>query len=402
MPNPTSFQTIIPHLAAISGSEHCSSDRSSLVVAPESTDEVSKILSFANEARIMVNPVGGGTKQAWGSVSNALLLLKTRRLNKVQEHAWQDMTCTVAAGCTWAAMQDVLGQHGQFVALDPLWPDKATIGGIAATNDSGSLRLKYGSLRDLVIGMTVVLADGTIARSGGKVVKNVAGYDLHKLMIGAFGTLGILTEITFRLHSIPLHTQTLTYGCENPEPLGQFLMKVLDSQFSSQALQLRSDKKQFYVDLQLSSFPEVISEQTGSLALIAAALGLSETGAERSVWRARQELFGQQESIVIKATVFPDQIASLALAIHGLGGVSVTQASGIMTANIPAVASPSLLTLRQRVELSGGSLTILESSPAVDEDPWGSPGDSFALMREIKQRFDRNRILNPSRFIGGI
>ncbi len=104
----------------------------------------------------------------------------------------------------WSNMQSSLAKPGQFVALDPLWPDRATIGGIVATNDSGSLRLRYGSLRDLIIGMTIVLADGTIARSGGKVVKNVAGYDLHKLMTGAFGTLGIITEVCFRP---PLHSQ---------------------------------------------------------------------------------------------------------------------------------------------------------------------------------------------------
>jgi glycolate oxidase FAD binding subunit len=114
-------------------------------------------------------------------------------------------------------MQQSLAKHGQFVALDPLSPDRATIGGIAATNDSGSLRLRYGSLRDLIIGMTIVLADGTIARSGGKVVKNVAGYDLHKLMIGAFGTLGIITEITFHLHSIP-KLYYLFLRCRSPWP----------------------------------------------------------------------------------------------------------------------------------------------------------------------------------------
>src|ERR1700733_8207796 len=116
----------------------------------------------------------------------------------------------VEAGCTWASLQSTLGQHGQFVALDPLWPERATVGGIVATNDGGSLRLKYGSLRDLIIGMTVVLADGTIAKTGGKVVKNVAGYDLHKLMTGSFGTLGIITEINFRLH--PVETSVRTWS----------------------------------------------------------------------------------------------------------------------------------------------------------------------------------------------
>ena len=148
------------------------------------------------------------------------------RLNALQEHTWQDMTCSVEAGCTWASLQSALAQHGQFVALDPLWPEQATVGGIVATNDSGALRLKYGGLRDLVIGMTIVLADGTIAKTGGKVVKNVAGYDLHKLMIGAFGTLGVVTSVNFRLHSTPQCAQSFSVLAANAEPLGKLMLKA--------------------------------------------------------------------------------------------------------------------------------------------------------------------------------
>ena len=110
------------------------------------------------------------------------------------EHAWADLTVTVEAGCTIAELQRTLAQHGQRLAMDPLWPERATIGGILATNDSGALRLGYGSLRDLIIGITLALADGTVASSGGKVVKNVAGYDLPKLATGSLGTLGVITQ----------------------------------------------------------------------------------------------------------------------------------------------------------------------------------------------------------------
>ena len=156
---------------------------------------------------------GGGTKQGWGYPVAPALVLEMQRLNVLREHTWQDMTCTVEAGCTWAALQSGLAEHGQYVALDPLWPEQATVGGIVATNDSGALRLKYGGLRDLIIGMTIVLADGTIARTGGKVVKNVAGYDLHKLMIGAFGTLGVITSVNFRLHPLPADARTWSFAC---------------------------------------------------------------------------------------------------------------------------------------------------------------------------------------------
>ena len=152
------------------------------------------VLRFAHENGLAVTPTGGGTKLEWGNPVEPAIQLSLERMHRLHEHAWQDMTCTVEAGLPWKAMQAELARHGQMVALDPLWPDRATVGGIVATNDSGALRLKYGGLRDLIIGMTIVLADGTIARTGGKVVKNVAGYDLHKLMTGSFGTLGVIAR----------------------------------------------------------------------------------------------------------------------------------------------------------------------------------------------------------------
>src|SRR5207302_4207274 len=138
-----------------------------------------------------VIPLCGCTKLSWGNPpSRASLLRSTARLNRVLEHAWADLTVTIGAGCTIQTLQQTLAQHGQCLALDPLWPEKATVGGILSTNDSGALRLRFGALRDLIIGVTIALPDGTLASSGGKVVKNVAGYDLPKLATGALGTLG--------------------------------------------------------------------------------------------------------------------------------------------------------------------------------------------------------------------
>jgi glycolate oxidase FAD binding subunit len=178
--------------ASIACPEHASvleGARQAIRVSPADLRQIAEILRVANANRLAVMPAGGGTKLAWGNAVAPDIELSMKRLSAVREHAWQDMTCTVEAGCTWNAMQERLRVHGQMVALDPLWPDRATVGGVAACNESGALRLKYGSLRDLIIGMTMVLADGTIARSGGKVVKNVAGYDMHKLFTGSFGTL---------------------------------------------------------------------------------------------------------------------------------------------------------------------------------------------------------------------
>jgi glycolate oxidase FAD binding subunit len=402
MSNSTSLQTFADDLAAISGPQHLRVDENTFDLAPANTEEIAAVLRYTNRNSITVAPWGSGTKQHWGNPIHPSLILHTHRLNSVREHTWQDMTCTVEAGCTWSSMQHSLARHGQFVALDPLWPDRATIGGIAATNDSGSLRLKYGSLRDLIIGMTIVLADGTIARSGGKVVKNVAGYDLHKLMTGAFGTLGIITEITFRLHSIPRHVQSFTIPSSNAEILGQLLIKILDSHLSTQSLQLRSTRAGFNLDVRLATLPEVIRDQAISLSKLAASVSLEASNADSNVWNARQEHFDQTEHLIVKATMLPSNISPIAETIRTLGGTSVTQAMGIMTASIPGSASSQLEHLRQKLEANGGSLTVLQH-PA-DAAPVAStmPSDTIPLMRELKHRFDPNRILNPGRFLGGI
>jgi len=171
------------------------------------------------------------------------------------------MTCTVQAGCTWAALQSQLGKHGQFVALDPLWPDRATVGGVVASNDSGVLRTRYGGLRDLLIGITVVLADGTIAKSGGKVVKNVAGYDLPKLFCGSFGTLAFIADVTFRLHSLPPHTQTFSVTATSAAALQGIMLEIMDRHFSLQSIQLRTVNKAVALDLRLMAMESVISSQ---------------------------------------------------------------------------------------------------------------------------------------------
>jgi len=402
MSDSTSLPTFADDLAAISGPEHLRVDEKAFSIAPANTEEIAAVLRYANRNSITVAPWGSGTKQHWGNQIHPSLILHTHRLATVREHTWQDMTCTVDAGCTWSSMQHSLAGHGQFVALDPLWPDRATIGGIAATNDSGSLRLKYGSLRDLIIGMTIVLADGTIARSGGKVVKNVAGYDLHKLMTGAFGTLGIITEITFRLHSIPRHVQSFTIPSPDVGSLGRLLMKILDSHLSTQSLQLRSTNSGFALNVRLATLPEVIRDQTISLAKLAESVQLEAADADSNVWNARQEHFDQTEHLVVKATMLPSNISPIAETIRTLGGTSVTQATGIMAASIPAPASSQLEHLRQKLEANGGSLTVLQHPAHATPVASTMPSDTLPIMRELKHRFDPNRILNPGRFVGGI
>src|SRR5258708_22272365 len=209
-----------------------------LVVEPGTEGELAEILRLSSEAGVVVTPRGGGTKLEWGnSPARAGLILSTARMNEIIEHAWADLTVTVQAGCTIQRLQETLAQHGQRLALDPLWPEKATVGGVLSTNDSGALRLRFGALRDLIIGVTIALADGTLASSGGKVVKNVAGYDLPKLVTGALGTLGVITRAVFRVHPLPRNTRSFSVSAADAEVTQRFVLAVQDSKLAHTFLQ---------------------------------------------------------------------------------------------------------------------------------------------------------------------
>jgi glycolate oxidase FAD binding subunit len=387
-------------LAAIVGPQHVRAVEGAVGVAPGTTDEVAAVLRFAHTNQLAVTALGGGTKRGWGYPVAPALMLEMHRLNRLREHTWQDMTCTVEAGCRWADMQSGLAQHGQFVALDPLWPDRATVGGIVATNDSGALRLRYGGLRDLIIGMTIVLADGTIAHTGGKVVKNVAGYDLHKLMIGAFGTLGVVTSVNFRLHSMARSSKSFTVSAGSVEALGRLMLALLHAQLSTVAIQLRGGADGFDLDIQLASLPEVLETQTGALEKLSQGEGLVFRESTEEVWGARQQVLNSD--LVCKGTMLPTEVARFAARVRGLGGESVTQGTGIMFAGFSVGAGEGIVQLRREMEEGGGSLMVLKQTAEMGMDCWGTLPDSVTLMREVKRQFDPEKILNPGRFLGKI
>jgi glycolate oxidase FAD binding subunit len=370
-----------------------------ITASPQTTEEVAVVARYANERKLAIEVLGAGTKQTWGNQVRADILLDTTKLAGVTAHSWQDLTATVAAGTPWAAMQRSLAKHNQQVALDPLWPETATVGGIIATNDSGALRLKYGSLRDLIIGMTIVLADGTIAKSGGKVVKNVAGYDLHKLMTGAFGTLGVITEVTFRLHPMPSQTRVWTVTSADAEPLGKLLMLVLDSKLSTQAMQLRAGAAGYALDVELATLPESMTIQLAVLDQFGQRLGLASVASPLNVFKAREQLFAAEGGVIIKATMLPSVIAKLCAEVVQLGGTAVAQAAGILFARFDG--DEVLSGLERTVKAAGdGSITVLRAlQPSVAS--WGTEKAS-PLSVEIKRQFDPNRILNPGRFLDGI
>lgn len=391
------------HAVSVCGAPFVLRDETGISVAPESAAQVSAVLRFCDAHRLPVTIEGAGTKQAWLNGAPAAVRLRTSRLSAVLEHSWQDMTCTVQAGCPWDALQAVLGQHGQFVALDPLWRSRSTVGGIIAANDSGALRLRYGGLRDLLIGMTVVLADGTVARSGGKVVKNVAGYDLPKLMCGSFGTLACITEVTLRLHATARHTANYTVEAAAVQPVRDVMLKVLHSTLSTQSMQLRGSAGGYALDIRLAASADVLSEQTEVLASLASSAGAALASADASLWTAREDLFAASgQSLVFKASVLPTQTADVVQAIVEHSGTAVAQATGLITGRVPMESADALLKLRAQVESVAGSLVLLGIPAGIAFERWGRLPASLPLMRAVKCQFDPHNILNPQRFLGAI
>jgi glycolate oxidase FAD binding subunit len=384
------------------------------VAEPASERELAAVLSCANEAEIAVIPRGGATKLTWGNPpKRAGLILSSARLNRILEHAWADLTVTVEAGCTLQALQEKLAQHGQRLALDGLWPEHATIGGALSTNDSGALRLRFGALRDLIIGVTIALADGTLASSGGKVVKNVAGYDLPKLTTGAFGTLGVITRAIFRLHPLPSGRRTISFSAASVDEMQRHILAIQDSKLAHTALQIRGDSEgRFAADILFEATEAGLAAQESQLVTLIGGSALQQSA--ESVWSAKQNLWAPPpvNAVIAKLGVLPYAIATT---IHSVKRITdprnlhfqyVVQATGIGTLRLEGDAKafkPAIEQIRAELESSRASLVVLHQPLGLEQvDAWGSPGDAISLMRAVKCQLDPKSILNPGRFVGGI
>jgi glycolate oxidase FAD binding subunit len=390
-----------------------------LVVAPSSEQQLAQILKSANESGLGVIPRGGGTKLTWGNPpQRADVVLSTARLNAIVEHAHSDLTVTVEAGCTLAQLAETLAKQNQRLALDTLWPSRATVGGILSTNDSGALRLRFGSLRDLVIGITLALPAGTLAKSGGKVVKNVAGYDLPKLVTGALGTLGVITQATFRLHPAPKESRTVLCLARDAREAQRLVLAIQDSKLAHSALQVRfAESMQAQIDVLFEATEAGCAAQTEQLKKILAATGATAIASTSDVWNGRQELYSQaianrDSAALVKLSVVPTQIAEICETVAKLSSANrvrfntVFSAIGIGTiqfTSAPADLAAILQSLRAKAESLGGSLVIGHRPDAMPQvEAWGNAGDALQLMRAIKQQFDPKATLNPGRFVGGI
>ena len=384
-----------------------------LLVEPATEQELAAALRLANDAGLSVIPRGGGTKLGWGNPpARADLILSTSQLDKIIEHPWADLTVSVEAGCTIEKLQATLAQHGQRLALDALWPARATIGGVLSSNDSGALRLRFGALRELIIGVTLALSDGTLPSSGGKVVKNVAGYDLQKLATGALGTLGVITHAVFRVHPLPKSSKTFSISTQIFEESQRVLNAVQDSKLAHTALHVRAASDALpLVDVLFEGTEDGLAAQEAQLKKLLAPNALSDSPS--AVWSAREDLWKNSDSAAIaKLSVLPAEISQTLKNIQRLGTQysarwrTIVEAFGIGWLRLdgsPENLHSVLQELRAQLERESGSLMLLHRPPAMPRfDAWGNAGDALPLMRAVKHQLDPKSTLNPGRFVGGI
>ena len=395
------------------------------VVYPSITQELAHVMSHSHDNSWSVLPCGSGSKLGWGGVSKDIdLVVSTERLNRIIEHAVGDLTVTVEAGVKFTDLQNVLTKTNQFLPLEPAYPQDATIGGIVATADSGSLRHRYGGIRDMLLGLSFVRSDGQIAKAGGRVVKNVAGYDLMKLFTGSYGTLGIITEVTLRVYPVPEASGTVVLTGE-AEAIASATKTLLASALSPTAVDLLSTQLVSQLSrgqgigliVRFQSVSESVKEQSSRLLEVGQQLGLSGTfyteADEVKLWQQLPEQIWestQPPAITCKIGVLPTgAVATLTkldtlTSSSGLGLIHAGSGLGLLRLD-PTVTTPqTLLELRRYCQDQSGFLSVLEAPISLKQqlDVWGYNGNALEIMRQIKQQFDPKNLLSPSRFVGGI
>ena len=397
-----------------------------LVVEPGNEEEVAAVLALTDKEGLRVLIRGGGTQLSLGSPpTGADILLSTARLNQIIEHVPQDLTVTVEAGLPLATLQETLGKANQWLALDPDLDPAATIGGIIATNATGPRRLRYGGMRDQIIGVRVVLADGTIAKGGGKVVKNVAGYDLPKLFTSSLGTLGVIVSATFRLYPLPVASRTVYLPASALTPLCDLSLQIIGSTLVATAINIvgnTSQRDTYEMAVRFETSPEAAEDQAATFVKMATSKSgdalqtprILKDEAEAQTWsqmlQHKDSPDGAHQQLTLKASLLPTEIARWltnleqicqreqlwagwqAYAGHGLVFVDLAGDETALKTVVPE--------LRQLAMEHRGSLVVTEAAPqlAAQLDIWG-PVSGVEVMRNLKARFDPHNTLNSGRFV---
>ena len=365
---------------------------------PASAQAMAGLLAEGRRAR----PVGAGTKLSWGNVGPPPEVeLSTARLDAVVEHNHGDLTAVLQAGVPPRRAQEVFARAGQRLSLDP--PDgdgHSTIGGIVATGDSGPLRHRYGAVRDLILGVQVALSDGTVARAGSKVIKNVAGYDLAKLMCGALGTLGVVCEVIVRLHPVPESSVTAVGHGTDPRALAQAARSVARRPLELEALDLRWDGSDVGGSLLARAAGRAAAETADAAIALMSQVGLATELVEDGdgLWAAQRE---RQRAVDGGALV---RVSGLPTDLERLLGSSSSAVArpGLGLAWVRLPDDPDALDAL-RAALAPAPCVVLDAPESLRAgvDPWGvAEGPELALARSLKARFDPAGVCNPGRFVG--
>ncbi|WP_026581207.1 FAD-binding oxidoreductase [Bacillus sp. J33] len=407
-----------------------------VIVYPKTEEDITAVLNYANTSGLTVNIMGGGTKRGFGGLNErADILLSLEKYTGIVEHTPGDMTLTVKAGTAFKELQDYLAKHNQKVSLDPFWPEMATIGGVVAANESGPKRLGYGSARDAVIGLRTVYPDGKIIRSGGRVVKNVAGYDMNKLFIGSMGTLGAVSEITLKLRPLPKceSLAIISFPQGNLEEIRAFAVKVLDSMIEPVTLELLNPKlsdklggtSSYTLAISFEDVESSVRYQEDFIKNILpgdAVLKINSKEEADLFWSrfyhhapngTVKELPAETEASfkigtlnlnalnVIKELELLRDLYNVSIESHGGLGHGLSQTTIRGAASDVAAAAANV---RQIAQKSGG-YAIAKHLPfelRKEISVWGEKPAYFFLLQGIKEKVDPNKTLNPNRFVGGI
>jgi len=401
-----------------------------MAVRPETVDEVAAIIRLASELGLAVIPCGAGLHMDLGNrPSRYDLALDLTSLDSISDYSPEDLVVTVQAGVTLGSLNKHLAERGQFLALDTPLADRATVGGALSANLAGPSRLRYGTARDLVIGMTCVLSSGAIVHSGGRVVKNVAGYDLNKLYLGALGTLGVIVEVSFKLHPLPLARAAIAATYSSCDAAHTAAMAIVNSFLGAIAVEIAGPiptgrlspvpaaADDWLLIIDLAGLPAAVERQSSEASHILQRKGagvttaLTDTQRERIAASLRDfgRANGDLSALHLRCNLLPSQVAA---AVERLGnavdladtGVTASPGSGSVRLSwgVPP-GRPEALVAAIRRELAGmgGSVTVERCPPAMKDqiDVWGIEGADVALMRAMKAAYDPAGILSPGRFV---